>query len=149
MYRTTMRSASRPVIASLRSNTIRAAPRRFNSTATPADKSRSWKSSVARLGLAFGAVYYYNTSPIFADEAICALQLMLRLRDYATNIEQQKRFPHPLPSPMMTSPPLTPSSRRSANRSGPRARSPPSHQNPPSLNSPILKPLPPMDRPLP
>ncbi|KAF5664548.1 mitochondrial intermembrane space import assembly 40 [Fusarium denticulatum] len=70
MYRTTMRSASRPVIASLRSNTIRVAPRRFNSTATPADKSRSWKSSVARLGLAFGAVYYYNTSPIFADEAI-------------------------------------------------------------------------------
>ncbi|KAJ4260417.1 Oxidoreductase [Fusarium torreyae] len=70
MYRTTMRSASRPVIASLRSNTIRAVPRRLNSTATPADKSRSWKSSVARLGLAFGAVYYYNTSPIFADEAI-------------------------------------------------------------------------------
>ncbi|KAF4966241.1 hypothetical protein FSARC_6040 [Fusarium sarcochroum] len=66
-----MRSASRPVIASLRSNTIRAVPRRFNSTAaTPADKSRTWKSSVARLGLAFGAVYYYNTSPIFADEAI-------------------------------------------------------------------------------
>ncbi|KAF5614410.1 mitochondrial intermembrane space import and assembly 40 [Fusarium subglutinans] len=70
MYRTTMRSASRPVIASLRSNTIRATPRRFNSTTTPADKSRSWKSSVARLGLAFGAVYYYNTSPIFADEAV-------------------------------------------------------------------------------
>ncbi|KAF5560283.1 mitochondrial intermembrane space import assembly 40 [Fusarium phyllophilum] len=70
MYRTTMRSASRPVIASLRSTTIRAAPRRFNSTATPADKSRSWKGSVARLGLAFGAVYYYNTSPVFADEAI-------------------------------------------------------------------------------
>ncbi|KAF5000157.1 hypothetical protein FGRMN_1971 [Fusarium graminum] len=70
MYRTTLRSASRPVIANLRSTTIRAAPRRFNSTASPADKSRSWKSSVMRLGLAFGAVYYYNTSPIFADEAI-------------------------------------------------------------------------------
>ncbi|KAH7262528.1 hypothetical protein BKA59DRAFT_505551 [Fusarium tricinctum] len=70
MYRTTLRSASRPVIANLRSTTIRAAPRRFNSTASPADKSRSWKSSVMRLGVAFGAVYYYNTSPIFADEAI-------------------------------------------------------------------------------
>ncbi|KAM5354147.1 hypothetical protein ACJ41O_000797 [Fusarium nematophilum] len=69
MYRTTLRSASRPVIASLRSGAVRAAPRRFASTATPADKSRSWKSSAARLGLAFGAVYYYNTSPIFADEA--------------------------------------------------------------------------------
>ncbi|RGP61581.1 mitochondrial intermembrane space import and assembly protein 40 [Fusarium sporotrichioides] len=64
-----MRSASRPVIASLRSSTIRAAPRRFASTA-PADKPRSLKGSLARLGLAFGAVYYYNTSPIFADEAI-------------------------------------------------------------------------------
>jgi intermembrane space import and assembly protein 40 len=29
-----------------------------------------------RLGLAFGAVYYYNTSPIFADEAICTSQLL-------------------------------------------------------------------------
>ncbi|KAF4341321.1 mitochondrial intermembrane space import and assembly 40 [Fusarium beomiforme] len=70
MYRTAMRSASRPVIANLRSNTIRSVPRRFNSTTTPADKSRSFKSSLVRLGLAFGAVYYYNTSPIFADEAI-------------------------------------------------------------------------------
>ncbi|RGP78216.1 mitochondrial intermembrane space import and assembly 40 [Fusarium longipes] len=64
-----MRSATRPVIASLRSSTIRAAPRRFASTA-PADKPRSFKGSLVRLGLAFGAVYYYNTSPIFADEAI-------------------------------------------------------------------------------
>ncbi|RMJ13604.1 Mitochondrial intermembrane space import and assembly protein 40 [Fusarium kuroshium] len=69
MYRATLRSASRPVIASLRSSTLRAAPRRFASTATPADKSRTWKSSVARLGLAAAAVYYYNTSPVFAEEA--------------------------------------------------------------------------------
>ncbi|EEU38997.1 uncharacterized protein NECHADRAFT_18469, partial [Fusarium vanettenii 77-13-4] len=70
MYRTTLRSASRPVIASLRSSTLRAAPRRFASTAAPADKSRTWKSSVARLGLAAAAVYYYNTSPVFAEEAV-------------------------------------------------------------------------------
>ncbi|KAF4467827.1 mitochondrial intermembrane space import and assembly 40, partial [Fusarium albosuccineum] len=69
MYRTTLRSASRPVAASLRSTTLRAAPRRFASTAPPADKSRTWKSSAARLGLAFAAVYYYNTSPVFAEEA--------------------------------------------------------------------------------
>lgn len=68
MYRTTLRSA-RPVAASLRAGVVRAAPRRFASTATPVDKSRSWKSSAVRLGLAFGAVYYYNTSPVFADEA--------------------------------------------------------------------------------
>ncbi|KAF5020234.1 hypothetical protein F66182_7751 [Fusarium sp. NRRL 66182] len=70
MYHTTLRSVSRPVTASLRSNTFRAVPRRFNSTATPANRSRTLKSSLLRLGLAFGAVYYYNTSPIFADEAI-------------------------------------------------------------------------------
>ncbi|KAI5456986.1 hypothetical protein BGZ63DRAFT_408451 [Mariannaea sp. PMI_226] len=70
MYRSTLRSASRPVIASLRSSAVRAAaPQRFASTASsPVNKSRSWKSSAARWGLAFGAVYYYNTSPIFADE---------------------------------------------------------------------------------
>ncbi|KAJ4327667.1 Oxidoreductase [Fusarium piperis] len=69
MYRTTLRSASRPVIATLRSSTLRAAPRRFASTAAPTGKSRTWKSSVARLGLAAAAVYYYNTSPVFADQA--------------------------------------------------------------------------------
>lgn len=69
MYRSTLRSASRPVIATLRSSATRAAPRRFASTASTVDKSRTWKSSALRWGLAFGAVYYYNTSPVFADEA--------------------------------------------------------------------------------
>ncbi|KAL9012714.1 MAG: hypothetical protein Q9173_002543 [Seirophora scorigena] len=41
--------------------------RRFLSTAPPARKSRSWKSSAVRWGLAAGAIYYYNTSTIFAD----------------------------------------------------------------------------------
>ncbi|KAK7398408.1 Oxidoreductase [Neonectria punicea] len=68
--RTALRAASRPAIAGLRATTARAAPRRFNSTAAPGAKSRSWKGSAVRWGLAFGAVYYYNTSPVFADEAI-------------------------------------------------------------------------------
>ncbi|KAJ5619488.1 hypothetical protein N7510_003472 [Penicillium lagena] len=34
----------------------------------PAPKSRSWKSTAVRLGLAAGAVYYYNTSSVFAQE---------------------------------------------------------------------------------
>ncbi|KAI4259349.1 MAG: hypothetical protein L6R42_004601 [Xanthoria sp. 1 TBL-2021] len=42
--------------------------RRFLSNAPPAQRSRSWKSSAVRWGLAAGAVYYYNTSPYFADE---------------------------------------------------------------------------------
>ncbi|KZM21541.1 Oxidoreductase [Ascochyta rabiei] len=48
----------------------RAAPpaRRFISTAPPAQKSRSWKSLVARLGLAGTIVYYYNTTDVFAEE---------------------------------------------------------------------------------
>lgn len=47
---------------------FRAPPaRRFLSTAPPARKSRSWKSSAVRWGLAAGAIYYYNTSTVFAD----------------------------------------------------------------------------------
>ncbi|KAJ5577710.1 uncharacterized protein N7459_006674 [Penicillium hispanicum] len=34
----------------------------------PAPKSRSWKNTVVRLGLAAGAVYYYNTSSAFANQ---------------------------------------------------------------------------------
>ncbi|KAI4131761.1 MAG: hypothetical protein LQ347_002850 [Umbilicaria vellea] len=41
---------------------------RLLSTAPPAQKSRSWKSSAVRWGLAVGAVYYYNTSDAFAEQ---------------------------------------------------------------------------------
>ncbi|KAL7948784.1 hypothetical protein V8C42DRAFT_312321 [Trichoderma barbatum] len=67
MYRAALRTASRPAVAGLRTS-VRTAPRRFASTA-PADKSRSWKSSAIRWGLAVAGVYYYNTSSVFADEA--------------------------------------------------------------------------------
>ncbi|KAF7592231.1 Oxidoreductase [Aspergillus hancockii] len=44
------------------------ASRRLISTTTPAEaKSRSWKNTAVRLGLAAGAVYYYNTSNVFAE----------------------------------------------------------------------------------
>ena len=46
--------------------------RRFLSNAPPASRSRSWKSSAARWGLAGGAIYYYNTSPYFANEPLRA-----------------------------------------------------------------------------
>ena len=65
MYRTAIRSAARPVARSLRAPT-----KRFASTASPADRPRSWKGSALRWGLAGAALYYYNTSPVFADEAI-------------------------------------------------------------------------------
>lgn len=65
MYLTALRSASRPVVANLRS----IAPRRFTSTATRQRPTRSWKSSAMRLSLAAGTLYYFNTSPVFAEAA--------------------------------------------------------------------------------
>lgn len=47
------------------------AARRFISTAPPHQKSRSWKSSAARWGLAGALVYYYNTATAFAEEPHC------------------------------------------------------------------------------
>ncbi|KAI0127212.1 mitochondrial intermembrane space protein Mia40 [Xylariales sp. AK1849] len=67
MYRTALRSTPRAA-HSLRHTALRATtPRRFAST-SPADKKRSWKSSALRWGLAIGAVYWYSTSPAFAEE---------------------------------------------------------------------------------
>ncbi|KAK7982082.1 mitochondrial intermembrane space import and assembly protein 40 [Apiospora saccharicola] len=69
MYRSALRStpratnALRQTAATLRT----AAPRRFAST-TPANKKRTWKGAAVRWGLAAGAVYYYSTSPAFAEE---------------------------------------------------------------------------------
>lgn len=97
MYRTTLRSASRPVIASLRS-TARAAPRRFNSTAAPpSNKPGSWKGSAVRWGLAFGAVYYYNTSPVFADDA--ARMAQLPLAQPGSRLTSRSAAAHTVPAP--------------------------------------------------
>ncbi|WDK21014.1 CHCH domain-containing protein [Colletotrichum graminicola] len=68
MYRSAVRSTPRALSAA-RQSAIRTAPRRFAST-TPADKPRSWKGSALRWGLAAGAVYWYNTSPVFAEEPL-------------------------------------------------------------------------------
>ncbi|UPL01825.1 hypothetical protein LCI18_012759 [Fusarium solani-melongenae] len=65
MYLATLRSAPRPVVAKLRS----IAPRGFTSTATRRRPTRSWKSSAVRLSLAVGTLYYFTTSPVFAEAA--------------------------------------------------------------------------------
>ncbi|KAF2089744.1 hypothetical protein K490DRAFT_72424 [Saccharata proteae CBS 121410] len=63
------RVAPRAVLRASTSSLPRAgASRRFLSTAPPTQKSRSWKSSAVRWGLAAGAVYYYNTSDVFAEQ---------------------------------------------------------------------------------
>ncbi|OHE90793.1 CHCH domain-containing protein [Colletotrichum orchidophilum] len=68
MYRSAVRSTPRALSAA-RQSAIRAAPRRFASTA-PADKPRTWKGAALRWGLAAGALYWYNTSPVFAEEPL-------------------------------------------------------------------------------
>ncbi|KAG6028623.1 hypothetical protein E4U40_000915 [Claviceps sp. LM458 group G5] len=67
MYRSGLRTASRQALSSLRAPACRSAPRRLASTASPADRPSTWKGSALRWGLAFAAVYYYNTSTVFAD----------------------------------------------------------------------------------
>ncbi|KAG5943066.1 hypothetical protein E4U60_006965 [Claviceps pazoutovae] len=67
MYRSGLRTASRQALSSLRTPACRSAPRRLASTASPADRPSSWKGSALRWMLAVAAVYYYNTSTMFAD----------------------------------------------------------------------------------
>jgi intermembrane space import and assembly protein 40 len=67
MLRPATRLIARPIA-------VRAIPRatapirRFLSTAPPTQKSRSWKSLAARVGIAGTIVYYYNTTEVFAEE---------------------------------------------------------------------------------
>ncbi|KAI0908295.1 hypothetical protein F4823DRAFT_499941 [Ustulina deusta] len=65
MYRAALRSAPR-IASPLRQSRVAASGRRFASTSPVA--KRSWKSSAVRWGLAVGAVYWYSTSTVFAEE---------------------------------------------------------------------------------
>ena len=65
MYRAALRS-SPSALRTIRP-TVASGARRLASTA-PAKKKGTWKGTGLRWGLAIGAVYFYNTSPIFADE---------------------------------------------------------------------------------
>lgn len=68
---TMFRAAARSTPRALRHPCVASASRpRFASTA-PADKGYTWKGSAARWGLAIGALYWYNTSPLFAEELPC------------------------------------------------------------------------------
>lgn len=66
------RAAARSTPRALRQSTVAssATARRYASTA-PADKRYTWKGTAARWGLAVGALYWYQTSPMFADELPC------------------------------------------------------------------------------
>lgn len=70
MYRTALRSAPRGANALKQAAVKTTVPRRFASTSPVDKKKRSWKGSAVRWGLAVGAVYWYNTSPVFVEEAL-------------------------------------------------------------------------------
>lgn len=65
MYRPAARIALRSVQNPLAP--ARTAGRRCLTTEAPHLRSRSWKSSAVRWGIAAAAIYYYNTSPVFAE----------------------------------------------------------------------------------
>ena len=67
MFKSAFRAAPRRILSS-RTQLNSSSSRRFLITAPPSQKSRSWKSSAARWGLAAAGVYYYNTSNVFAEE---------------------------------------------------------------------------------
>ncbi|KAI2641284.1 hypothetical protein GGS21DRAFT_503900 [Xylaria nigripes] len=66
MYRAALRSAPR-IASPLRRLCAAPSGRRFASTSSAGPK-RGWKSSTVRWALATGAVYYYSTSAVFAEE---------------------------------------------------------------------------------
>jgi intermembrane space import and assembly protein 40 len=66
MYRTALRTAP-SALRAIRPTTLAQGSRRLASTAS-ATKKGTWKGTGLRWGLAIAAVYFYNTSPIFADE---------------------------------------------------------------------------------
>ena len=57
------------------SGAVPASRNRYLSTAPPSQKSRSFKSLVARLGLAGAIIYYYNTTDVFAEEPRCTCRI--------------------------------------------------------------------------
>ncbi|KAH8723603.1 hypothetical protein GQ44DRAFT_619835 [Phaeosphaeriaceae sp. PMI808] len=78
------RAAPRLIVRSALPRTI-APARRYISTAPPTQKSRSWKSLAARLGIAGTIIYYYVTTDVFAEEP---RQLVQALPETETETEQ-------------------------------------------------------------
>ncbi|EYE98661.1 coiled-coil-helix-coiled-coil-helix domain-containing protein [Aspergillus ruber CBS 135680] len=69
--RALLRASSTPFVA-VRGPVSRRLVSTASSSGTP--KSRSWKSTFVRFGLAAGAVYYYNTNDIFAGQPSFSLR---------------------------------------------------------------------------
>ncbi|KAK6369341.1 uncharacterized protein PV06_08537 [Exophiala oligosperma] len=68
MFRPAARSLLRSAAPSSLAPARTVAGRRCASTSSPVNARRSWKSSAVRWGLAGAFIYYYNTSPVFAEQ---------------------------------------------------------------------------------
>ena len=77
--------AARAAAATVPRTAVATAPgaRRFLSTAPPAQKRRTWKGLVARMGLAGALVYYYQTNDLFAEEP--AGELLFQSQGFPVN----------------------------------------------------------------
>ncbi|KAL6236776.1 hypothetical protein BDW75DRAFT_206040 [Aspergillus navahoensis] len=84
--------------------------RRFISSSTGPAKSRSWKNTFVRVGLAAGAVYYYNTSSVFAETPSLSFRSepqrksedekpLPTLDSIKPKSREEKKAPAPAPSP--------------------------------------------------
>ncbi|CRG89057.1 Mitochondrial intermembrane space import and assembly protein 40 [Talaromyces islandicus] len=96
-----LRSANTTYTASSSSSSSRVAlQRRFASSGgdpvvppPPSQKQRSWRNRLVRLGLAGGAIYFYNTSSVFADEPTFSLRSQLEesKETLAVNVRNDKK----------------------------------------------------------
>ncbi|MCJ1444947.1 MAG: Oxidoreductase [Stictis urceolatum] len=111
MFLTATRSLLRQPV-----RTFRPQPTRYLSTAPPHLKSRSWRNSAARWGIAVAGIYYYNTSTLFAEEPAPILHEPPSSEDDLPTLQSlspSSRFqpPHPsdapsiAPTPTASSPP--------------------------------------------
>ena len=130
--------------------------RRFLSTAPPAQKSRSWKSSAVRWGLAIGVVYYYNTSNLFAEEPPC--ETLSRAKINKTQLIERLQSQYHNPAPPQTKPPSQhsnpsppPAANNKSNRPPlphqPQTPKPPPSQTPQISNPKLPKKAPLMKKP--
>lgn len=117
------------------------------------DKPRSWRNTTLRLGLAIGAVYYYNTSDVFSQLPSCTLSFSLHsfhygIIVYPTNQKQMIQSPSaPNPKQPKTTtttkpPPPSPVSITKSPLDPPRIPQNRYHPSPNPLTTPTPTPMP-------
>ncbi|KAI9681615.1 MAG: Oxidoreductase [Trizodia sp. TS-e1964] len=88
--RSALRSSLRSNIPRF-SNQLRPSQRYIN-TATAPRSSRSWKNLAVRCGLALGAVYFYNTSSLFAEEVQAGIAQAIP-QTAPAEVEEREEYP--------------------------------------------------------